>query len=354
MFRYRNFWQKNNPNKPSSPNQLPLSTINWQVLIADIAQANRAITRFDCLLVNNYKVINHTLALKEAVFSLKLTGQNIELNNYFNADKLLLLTQYSEFLHNINNESQDLELSIELLTTIHKKILLANNIEASSFRVGSVFENMGMQKSGYIPPEAQKILPYVANIIKYYHCDENDVLVQLGILFAQFELVVPFLDANSSVARTLPSIFLSYKGVLSKPTFYISEYLFHNKDKYQTTIKNITKNDDWHSWLVFFLDVIKHQSQQHIITSKNVVKIYNVLGNKLSAMPTADNKAKTLGFLFNNIWFNSNDFIAKTNINRYASFRILKFLVSQNILTSDNKPRGRTYFVKDLLAQVFA
>ena len=71
----------------------------------------------------------------------------------------------------------------------------------------------------------------LSNWEKYYHSDD-DPLVRLAIVHAQFEFLHPFLDGNGRIGRILVPIFLFEKALLSEPTFYMSEYFEENRDEY--------------------------------------------------------------------------------------------------------------------------
>jgi Fic family protein len=54
--------------------------------------------------------------------------------------------------------------------------------------------------------------------------DYPDKIVQLGLLHAQFEILHPFEDGNGRVGRLIIPLFLYWKCLISRPSFYLSEY----------------------------------------------------------------------------------------------------------------------------------
>ena len=46
---------------------------------------------------------------------------------------------------------------------------------------------------------------------KYYHPDNLDAIIQLGLIHAQFEFLHPFLDGNGRLGRILIPIFFFEK-----------------------------------------------------------------------------------------------------------------------------------------------
>ena len=60
-----------------------------------------------------------------------------------------------------------------------------------------------MDAASFVPPAPQDIAAHMGAWEAYIHSDERDVLVQLAIVHAQFELIHPFLDGNGRLGRML-------------------------------------------------------------------------------------------------------------------------------------------------------
>ena len=101
----------------------------------------------------------------------------------------------------------------------------------------------------------------ISNWGKYVNSiDEPDILVQTAIAHYQFEAIHPFLDGNGRIGRLLIPIMLYEKGILSYPLLYVSEYFERNRDDYYAYLRLVDKEDDWESWVRYFLISIKLDS----------------------------------------------------------------------------------------------
>ena len=49
--------------------------------------------------------------------------------------------------------------------------------------------------------------------------------MQLALVHAQFEILHPFRDGNGRIGRMLVPLYLFEKKLLSRPMFYLSQYL---------------------------------------------------------------------------------------------------------------------------------
>ena len=86
----------------------------------------------------------------------------------------------------------------------------------------------GVETIRFTPPVWTVLQEGLDNWEKYYHSDDLDPIVQLSMVHAQFEFLHPFLDGNGRLGRILIPVFLFEKGLLSQPTFYLSEYFEKN------------------------------------------------------------------------------------------------------------------------------
>lgn len=86
----------------------------------------------------------------------------------------------------------------------------------------------------------------------YIHSEAPDRLIQLAIVHAEFEAIYPFLDGNGRLGRLIIPLFLHSHGLLSRPSFYLSEYLEEHRDEYYDRLLSISEHGDWTGWVASF------------------------------------------------------------------------------------------------------
>jgi len=353
--------------KPYIPQKLPLDNIDWVDLIDDISKANRALAKYDGYLqiIPNKELLLAPLTIKEAVLSSKIEGTqatfedvlNYEANpkKVSNYDDIEEVINYKKAINYAVDRLNTLPMSNRLFKEIHKILLSGvrgSNKNPGNFRTGQVFigkSGASIKEATFIPPEPQLIDEYISNLENYIHYDEKDVLVQLAIIHAQFEIIHPFWDGNGRVGRILIPLFLFYKDVISTPMFYVSEFLENNRSDYYKYLSLVSKEKNWNSWIEFFLNAIYIQSNNNIQKINKILSLYNQLKEDIIDIPTPKNSIKVLDFLFSTPIFSAKLFIEKTNIEKRNVYRIIDFLVDKEIIFPDDKERNKTYYFDKLL-----
>ncbi len=350
------------------PHKLPLENLNWIYFLENIGSANRALAKFDGTLksIPNARILLSPLATNEAVLSSKIEGTQATLEEVlkFEANPKKKTEKYEDIQEIINyrkamnmaiDELNKQPLAGSLIKKIHKTLLAGVRGEGrdpGNFRTGEVFigkKGLGIEGASYIPPEPQEIKDCFSNFEKYIHYNEKDVLVQLAIVHAQFEIIHPFWDGNGRTGRILMPLFLYYKKVLNTPMFYLSEYFEKNREEYYENLQGISKNNDWEKWIKFFLVAVEKQSEINTQKVESILNLYNKTKENIIDIPTPKNSIKVLDFIFSMPVFDSGDFAKSTRIKKNASFRILKFLSDEKILSDDKKVKNKTYFFNDLI-----
>ncbi len=107
----------------------------------------------------------------------------------------------------------------------------------------------------YTPPEGEAPLrDLLANWERYLHNEaELDPLIRMAVGHYQFEAIHPFSDGNGRTGRVLNSLFLIQEGLLTLPILYLSRYIINNKADYYRLLLQVTREQDWESWLLYIL-----------------------------------------------------------------------------------------------------
>jgi len=123
----------------------------------------------------------------------------------------------------------------------------------------------------------------LSNLEKFLHDREShSVLVQCGLVHAQFETIHPFLDGNGRIGRLLITFLLCERQVLSRPLLYLSHYLKAHRAEYYDRLDGIRNSGDWEGWISFFLRGVAEVSRSATHTARAILGLRDVMRQKLS------------------------------------------------------------------------
>ncbi len=359
---------------PYIPQKLPPREIDWEKLIPLISKAHDEIGRYDGLLQSliNPEVLLSPLTTNEAVLSSRIEGTQASLTDVFehesgfNGEKSESLKQdiqeiinYRVALLTAERELDKRDISLNFIKGIHKILLdsvRGKNKNPGEFRKEQNWIGVSgtpINQARFIPPDPILIQEYMEDWEKFLHMDFKEKLTQLAILHAQFEIIHPFKDGNGRIGRLLIPLFLYSKKILSRPMFYLSEYLEAHRDEYYDHLLSITKEKDWQSWIEFFLSAIIMQASVNIEKSKQILKLYEKLKEKFIVSTHSQFAIQLLDAFFQKPIIDSSTIMKMTKItNRVTLNKLLKKLEKEKIITLFSSGKGRKpnlYILRSLI-----
>jgi cell filamentation protein, protein adenylyltransferase len=211
-----------------------------------------------------------------------------------------------------------------------------------------------MEQAQFVPPDPNRLMEFLDNWEKYYHSDELDPLAQLAIVHAQFEIIHPFVDGNGRLGRILIPLFLFEKGLLKRPTFYLSAWLEKHRDKYIDHLRPLGKEPDaWNRWIAFFLRGLDEQAQQNASTALAINGLYQQLKSRVLELTRSQFAVPLLDQMFVRPIFQSTDLrFARIQPSRPAIANLLKVLRDSKIikvLREGSGSRSTKYVLAELL-----
>lgn len=344
---------------PFIPQKLPLDNLDWVSHISLIGDARDRLSKFDGLLqgIPNPNVLLSPLTTQEAVVSSKIEGTQATLEEVlqFEADPKHLDEKKDDILEVLNyrramyfaiEELKNMPFTERLLKNVHK--ILLDNVRSTTRKVGEyrdwqVYigkEGTTIEEASYVPPQPQDITGLMSNWEKYIHSKEKDPLVQLAIVHAQFEMIHPFGDGNGRLGRIILPIFLYFKGVLSTPMFYLSAYFEKHRDTYYAKLNNISAKGDWDSWITYFLNAVKEQSELNISKAKAIMGLYSEKKELVKEITKSKYSVDILDFLFSYPFFSTSQFAKRTKIKSPYSSQIIKKLEDAKVIKIVRKGVG--------------
>lgn len=124
---------------------------------------------------------------------------------------------------------------------------------------GTTLKNDATGVTIYTPPEGEALLrDKLANWERFLHNEtELDPLIRMAVGHYQFEAIHPFTDGNGRTGRVLNSLFLIQEGLLALPILYLSRYIIQNKADYYRLMLQVTRENDWESWLLYLINGVE-------------------------------------------------------------------------------------------------
>lgn len=362
---------------PYIPESLPVKSINQGKLVRLVGEANRALAGYDGLLqaLPNPGLMLSPLTNQEAVLSSKIEGtqatieevleyeaggeqdepirQDIqEIQNYRTA-----LVLGAEYISTTENR----QISLWLLKALHESLMTSvrgQDRTPGEFRVEQNWiGRLGstMEEASFIPPSPLQLNDHLRTWQDYLVTDEEDPLVQVAIMHAQFELLHPFNDGNGRIGRLLIPLFLYGKQVIQTPSFYLSAYLESNRDDYYAGLQGISRAGEWTEWVSFFLTAIIGQAKTNIARLRQIIELYDWSKIEVQRVSRSQHSAAIVDALFSRPVFRANDLSDATGMERSSIYPVIRKLEKEGIIEVLAKGQGRRstrYIFAELLNTV--
>ena len=178
---------------------------------------------------------------------------------------------------------------------------------------------------------------------------EIPILVKIALLHYQFETIHPFLDGNGRIGRLIIPLLLLENNILTKPCFYISNYLEKNRTRYYDALNRVRTENDLIGWIVFFLEAVIETSENAKNKFNKVVKLvdeYREYQFKLKGKP--ENIAKIFNALYNDPVLSISDMIQITGLSRSTVSSIVREMEKKQIIYElTNYSRNKLYLLRE-------
>ncbi len=196
---------------------------------------------------------------------------------------------------------QKVPVSTRLLKETHKILLSkgrgAGRSPGEYRKTQNWIGGSSMNDAVFIPPSHKEIGSLMSDLEKFLHNDTVDVpnLIRIAIGHYQFETIHPFLYGNGRIGRLLVTLYLVSKGLIAKPTLYLSEYFEKHRSMYYDKMTLARTQSDLTQWIVFFLVAITEMCTRGIATFEKIQKLRDdVEGKRIVRLGRKIPKAKEL------------------------------------------------------------
>ncbi|MEA3360044.1 MAG: Fic family protein [Thermodesulfobacteriota bacterium] len=196
-------------------------------------------------------------------------------------------------------------LSNRLLKATHKILLEGVRGEGKlpgEFRKSQNWIGGGRpSNAAFVPPQHTEVPDLMSDLEKFLHNDTIHLphLIRITISHYQFETIHPFLDGNGRIGRVLITLYLVSKGILKKPTLYLSAYIEKHKVVYYDALNHVREFNDLGHWVRIMLTTVRDTAQKGKETFQSILEIRNEVEKAiLSLGKRAANASLLLNYLY--------------------------------------------------------
>ena len=350
--------------QPYVPDVLPLTDLDYRLLLPLVGQANAALARYDGLLqgIPNPAVMLSPLTTQEAVLSSKIEGTQATVDEVLEQEAGLVKEgeKYKD-IQEISNYRQALFKAREYLDTYPIRLgfvrelhrILMSSVRGQEKTPGEFRRDQNwigrqgckIEQASFVSPNPMQLPDYLQAWERYLDSDDVDFLVQTAVVHAYFELLHPFKDGNGRIGRILIPLFLFQKRALSQPMFYLSEYLENHRDEYYQRLKSISADGDWDGWIAFFLRATIEQAGQNTRRVEAIKALYDEMKVAIQETTRSQYSVHLLDAIFSKPIFRTSDLAQKLSadygIHEKTAPALLRQLKEAGILLELQPGSGR-------------
>ncbi len=346
--------------EPYIPEPLPPKGLDLGMVVGRVGRANAALARYDGLLQGlvNPEILLSPLTTQEAVVSSRIEGTQATFDEVLEHEAgQLQLGEKAEDINEIINYRTALSLarevvaerpiSLGLVRQLHG--VLMEGVRGQDKAPGEFRKDQNwigrsgcsIDEASFVPPSPLILADHLEAWESYTRAEDVDLLAQLAVVHAQFELIHPFKDGNGRIGRLLIPLFLYQKGVLSTAGFYLSEYLDAHRDEYYGRLAAISDAGDWTGWVAFFLDAIEAQARRNGDRVRKMRALYDRMKTRAVELTRSQHALAALDALFYSPIFQTSDFVARSGIPKQSALPMLRTLRTAGILVPVREASGR-------------
>ena len=219
---------------------------------------------------------------------------------------------------------------------------------------GTVLRNTRTQEIIYSPPQDHdtiiQLMDHLQQLINDPDFYDADPLVKMAIIHHRFESIHPFYDGNGRTGRIINILYLIQKDLLDIPVLYLSRYIIRHKANYYQLLQQVRDQQDWESWILFFMDAITE-------TSKDTIRMIRAIDEAMKSYKgiIMDKAPKLYSYellthLFRHPYSKIEYLMRDLGVSRNTVVRYLHTLETLNLVEKIKKGRENYYLNKALVS----
>lgn len=343
--------------------KFPPYKLDFGQIVHPLIKATDALARYDQMLKNmhNSEILLAPLRNQEAVISSRMEGTISTMDEIlkFEADsendveeaknvrsEIFETILYQRALINAHKAMIDgYPLSQHLVKTIHQQLLSFGRGAQKSpgkFKVEQNYlADKIKQKVLFVPISPEKLNDGLEKLFEYINNSNDPILVKTALMHLEFEALHPFQDGNGRIGRMLITLLLWSTKTISEPHFYISGYMEETKDEYIDTMRNVSENNDWEKWCIFFFNAVEKQAIKNLEIAENIKNLYEEMKHIFSDTLSSKWSVNALDYIFTNPIFRNNRFTSKSGIPGPTAARFTRILLEKELIRTLEEASGR-------------
>jgi len=347
---------------PCIPEELPLVNLKWRELLPLVGRANACLARYDGMLqtLPNSAVLLSPITANEAVLSSRIEGTQATLDEVLEADAGLItaearkgdIEEISNYRSAVSIAEQALAtrpISLSLIREIHQRLL--QGVRGRDKRPGQFREDQNwigrhgdpIERARFVPPSPIILSAELEKWERFITSEDEDPILQTAIGHAHFEILHPFKDGNGRIGRMLIPLILYRRSALSRPMFYMSEYLEANRTEYYDRLLSITSEGDWHGWLNFFLRALVVQAEANLDKVRSIRDLHEETKRQFVELTHSQYAMAAVDAFFKRPIISGTAFADEAGFNnRVTANNMLRQLEGGGVITRIREGSGRT------------
>ncbi len=343
--------------------KFPPQNLDYGQIVNSLLKATDALARYDQMLKNmhNSEILLAPLRNQEAVISSRMEGTISTMDEIlkFEADsendseeaknvrsEVFETILYQRALLNAQKAMKDgYPLSQHLIRTLHQQLLSFGRGAQKSPGQYKIEQNYLAdkikQKVLFIPISPEKLNDGLEQLFTYIKESSDPILIKTALMHLEFEALHPFQDGNGRIGRMLITLLLWSSVAISEPHFYVSGYMEEHKDEYIDTMRNVSENNNWEAWCVFFLNAIEKQAIRNLEIAESIKNLYEEMKPIFSDTLSSKWSVNALDYIFTNPIFRNNRFTSKSGIPGPTAARFTRILLDKELLRTIEESSGR-------------
>lgn len=352
--------------------RFPPSKLDYERLVPSLMKASSALVAYEEMLkkMPNSELLLGPLITQEAVTSSRMEGTvstidevlRFEADSDAKVDSTGYVSQDTKETVLYKMALQDAQktmgegrpLTQSLVKAIHQRLLSEGRGASKS---PGMFKNeqnyiADRKKVLFVPISPEKLQEGLDNLFDYIKNSQHIELIKIGIAHVEFEALHPFKDGNGRIGRMLITLLLWKLKMISEPHFYLSDFFDEKRDMYLDTMRKVSEDDDWDSWLEFFFEAIESQAKKNYGIAEDIQKLYEELTLEFVNVVKSKKGKDALDYMFKHQKFRNNKFIKESGIPESTAARFTRELLKVGLLTVEEKGSGRKaalYSLKPLM-----